>query len=63
MELKICYFLTEYLQNLNSANNMIFKNFSMMAYKTNKIQGICKLDSGGRAVLEHCPHRTAPLRA
>ena len=25
------------------------------------LQGICKLDSGGEAVLEHCPHRTAPL--
>ena len=25
--------------------------------------GICKLDSGGGAVLEHCSHRTAPLRA
>ena len=25
--------------------------------------GICKLDSGGGAVPEHCPHRTAPLRA
>ena len=25
--------------------------------------GICKLDSGVGAVLEHCPHRTAPLRA
>ena len=27
------------------------------------IFGICKLDSGGGAVLEHCPHGTAPLRA
>ena len=22
--------------------------------------GICKLDSGGGAVLEHCPHRNGP---
>ena len=25
-------------------------------------EGICKLVSGGGAVLEHCPHRTTPLR-
>ena len=26
------------------------------------VLGICKLDSGGGAELEHCPHRTVPLR-
>ena len=37
----------------------------LCGYISDKVSSIaiCKLDSGGGAVLEHCPHRTAPLRA
>ena len=40
---------------------LIIKNF-IWIWNFNWAVGICKLDSGGGAVLQHCPHRTAPLR-
>ena len=48
----------------NTVGNDFFKIFYLTYGKkhSNAILGIFKLDSGGGAVLEHCPHRTAPLR-